>query len=478
MSQLSQPLADVFDVPELSEKCGVFGAYGKGLEAARLTFYGLWALQHRGQESSGIVSSDGKQLHRHTGQGLVANVYHEEDLQQLVGDIAIGHNRYSTSGGSDMRHNQPFVNYEHQIAFGHNGNLPTWDKLSEFLNERGVSTGKLNDSGMMAEAIACFIDDGLTLEQAIIKAYPLFEGAFSAVAMDKTKLVAFRDRCGIRPLSIGTLGDGFIVASETCAFDTIGAQFLRDVEPGELVVIDENGLTSHQIMPGDQKLDIFEFVYFARPDSLLLGKRVNQVRENFGRKMAQESKIEADVVMPVPDSGIPAAIGYSQQSGIPFEVGLIKNRYIHRTFIRPTTEMREHDVTMKLNPVEESLAGRRVVLIDDSIVRGTTMRQVVKMIRKAGAKEVHLMISSPPVRYPDFYGIDTPNQKDLIATQKTVEEIRQYMDADSLHYLSYEGMIEATNLPANVFSTSCFSGVYPIPIGDRAKEITKVSAPR
>ncbi|MBI2588773.1 amidophosphoribosyltransferase [Candidatus Saccharibacteria bacterium] len=463
------------DKAQLGEKCGIFGAWGPDFEAARLAFYGLWALQHRGQESSGIVSSDGKQLHRHSAHGLVATVYREEDLQQLVGSMAIGHNRYSTSGGTDARYNQPLVDYSRQFAFAHNGNLPTWEKLAAFLNEHGVPVGKLNDSGMMAAAIGCYLDKGNSLEQAIIKAYPLFEGAFSAIAMDKTKLVAFRDKCGIRPLSIGKLGNGYVAASETCAFDTIGAEFVRDVKPGELIVIDERGITSHQVVPGDQKLDIFEFVYFSRPDSLLLGQRVNQVRQNFGRIMAKESPVKGDVVVPVPDSAIPAAIGYSQASGIPLEAALIKNRYIHRTFIRPTTEMREHDVTMKLNPVPESLKGRRVILVDDSIVRGTTMRQVVKMIRQAGAKEVHLMISSPPVRYPDFYGIDTPTQQELIATKMTVEEINKYMGSDSLHYLSYDGMIESTNLPASVFSTSFFNGVYPISIGDRAREITKVN---
>lgn len=460
----------------LGEKCGIFGVSGRGLEAARLTFYGLWALQHRGQESSGIVSSDGKQLYRHTAHGLVANVYHEEDLEQLVGNLAIGHNRYSTSGGGEEHHNQPIVNYEHNFAFAHNGNLPTWEKLEAFINDRGVDIDKLNDSGMMAAAIGCYLDDKLSLEEAIIKAYPLFEGAFSAVAMDKNKLVAFRDHCGIRPLSIGKLGEGYVIASETCAFDTVGAEFIRDVLPGELVVIDERGITSYQVVPGNQKLDIFEFVYFARPDSMLLGQRVNEVRQNFGIQLAKESKIEADVVVPVPDSGIPAAVGYANAMGIPFEAALIKNRYIHRTFIRPTNEMREHDLRMKLNPVPESLAGKRVVLFDDSIVRGTTMRHLVRMIKKAGAKEVHLMISSPPIRYPDFYGIDTPDQNDLIATKKTVEEIRDYMGADSLSYLSYDGMIEATGLPADVFSTSCFNGVYPIPIGQRSNEIVKIKA--
>lgn len=458
----------------LNEKCGVFGIRGKNLEAARLTFYGLWALQHRGQESSGIVSSDGKQLHRHTAQGLVATVYREEDLEQLTGELAIGHNRYSTSGGTDDRYNQPFVDYELGFAMAHNGNLPTWNKLEDFLHGRGIPTDKLNDSGMMSAAIGSYTKGGLSLDEAIIKAYPLFTGAFSAVAMDRDKLIAFRDECGIRPLSIGKLNGGHVVASETCAFDTIGAEFVRDVQPGELVVIDDEGLHSHQVASANPKLDIFEFVYFARPDSMLLGRRVNHVRQNFGHQMAAESRIDADVVVPVPDSSIPAAVGYAQASGIPFDQALIKNRYIHRTFIRPTTKMREQDVTMKLNPLKESLEGRRVILVDDSIVRGTTLRQVVKMIRKAGATEVHLLISSPPVRYPDFYGIDTPDQKDLIASHMSVEEICKHMGADSLNYLSYEGMIKATGLPADVFSTSCFSGVYPIQISGRAKEIKKV----
>ncbi len=461
-------------ISNLNEKCGVFGVYGKGLEAARLTFYGLWALQHRGQESSGIVSSDGEQLHRHAANGLVATVYREEDLEQLVGDIAIGHNRYSTSGGTGHEHNQPFVNYDAGFALAHNGNLPTVEKLEEFLHERGVPTGKLNDSGMMSAAIACYIDDGLQLDEAIAKAFPLFTGAFSAVAMSKNKLVAFRDECGIRPLSVGKNGGGYVVASETCAFDTTGTEFLRDVNPGEMVVIDKDGLHSQQVMKPNQKLDVFEFVYFARPDSIIMGQRVNQVRQNFGKIMAQESKVDADVVVPVPDSAIPAAVGYAQASGIPFDQALIKNRYIHRTFIKPVQSVREQDVAMKLNPLKESFEGKRVVLIDDSIVRGTTLKQVVKMIRKAGAKEVHLMISSPPVRYPDFYGIDTPDQKDLIASQMSVADICKHMGADSLHYLSYDGMIEATNIPADQLSTSCFSGVYPISIGDRAKEVVKV----
>lgn len=459
---------------QLTEKCAVFGAYGKDLEASRLAFYGLWALQHRGQESSGIASSDGKQLRDHNGIGLVDSVYHEKNLKALKGHIAIGHNRYSTSGGRDKSYNQPFVDKARRFAFAHNGNLPDYHNLEMFLLDKGVSTAKLNDSAMMSAAIGCYLDDGLDLVDAIKKAYPLFEGVFSVVAMDKNKLVALRDRCGIRPLSIGKLGKGHIIASETCAFETIGATFVRDVRPGELVVVDSHGLSSHQIVKGKQKLDIFELVYFARPDSLLLGKRVNDVRKRFGHEIANEFPINADIVVAVPDTGIPAALGYSQSTGIPFEMGIIKNRYIHRTFIRPSSQLREKDLKIKLTPVADTLRGKRVILVDDSIVRGTTTRQVVSMVFEAGAKEVHLTITSPPVRYPDFYGINTPTQAELLATRMNNEQMREYVGATSLHFLSYDGMIRATGLPASKFSTSCFNGVYPIPIGARAKELQKL----
>lgn len=466
------------DMDELKEKCAVFGiiapsnAKQTGPEAARLTFYGLWALQHRGQESSGIVSSDGRRLYRHAGPGLVATVYREEDLEQLPGHMAIGHNRYSTSGGGDDRYNQPLVDEKHGFAFGHNGNLPDWSSLEKFLTARGVKVDRLNDSSMMMAAIGCYMDDGLDLVDAIKKAYPLFTGVFSAVVMDAKRLIAFRDRCGIRPLSIGTLAGGHVVASETCAFDTVGAKFLRDVKPGELVVIDEHGVTGQQAVPGQNKLDIFEVVYLARPDSMLLGKRVDLMRQNLGREMAKEYPIKADVVIPVPDSAIPAGLGYSQASGIPFEMALIKNRYIHRTFIQPTALMRERDLKMKLNAVSELIRSKRVILVDDSIVRGTTMRHLVSLIFEAGAKEVHLMISSPPVLYPDFYGINTPKQSELLAAYMTNKEMSEYLGATSVCFLSFDGMIKATGLPVDNFTASCFTGDYPIDIGKRAKEIT------
>jgi amidophosphoribosyltransferase len=470
------PLQDPQDY-EMKEKCGVFGIIGQnitdntGLEAARLTFYGLWALQHRGQESSGIVSSDGNNLYRHAAQGLVATVYREEDLEQLPGHLAIGHNRYSTSGGNDDCFNQPYIDHKHNIALAHNGNLPDTTKLESFLKERDITLRDLNDTSMMVAAISAYMDDGKSFTESIKAAWPLFTGAFSIVAMDTKTLVGFRDECGIRPLSIGKIDAGYAIASETCAFDTVGAKFVRDVEPGEMVVITEDGFEAEQIVKSNLKLDIFEMVYFARPDSLLLGKRVDVVRQDFGRQMAKEYPVDADVIVPVPDSGIPAALGYSQASGVPFEMALIKNRYIHRTFIRPTAQLRERDLKMKLNPVIDLLEGKRVVLVDDSIVRGSTMRHLVSMIFEAGAKEVHLLITSPPVRHPDFYGINTPKQTELLAAHMTVQEMCDYVEATSLHFLSFDGMIAATGMPANSFNNSCFNGDYPIPIGERAKEI-------
>jgi len=472
------PLADMTD--HLKEKCAVFGIIGPqnseqtGLEAARLTFYGLWALQHRGQESSGIASSDGKDLYRHSANGLVATVYREEDLEQLPGHIAIGHNRYSTSGGAEDCYNQPYMDRERGFAFAHNGNLPDTTALEEFLTERNISLEMKNDSAMMSAAIGWYIEQGNDLVAAIKQAYPLFTGVFSCVAMTKDTLVAFRGPKGVRPLSLGKLGEGYVFASETCAFDTIGAEFVRDVKPGELIAIDQKGVHEYQVVKGDQKLDIFEMVYFARPDSLLLGKRVDMVRQEFGRQMAREFPIEADVIVPVPESGIPAAVGYSQESGIIFEMALIKNRYIHRTFIRPTAQLRERDLKMKLNPIVDLLKDKRVVLVDDSIVRGTTMRHLVAMVFEAGAKEVHLLITCPPVRYPDFYGINTPRQSELLAAYMTKEEMLDYVGATSLYFLSFDGMIKATGLPADVFTTACFTGEYPVPIGKRAKEILPI----
>jgi amidophosphoribosyltransferase len=458
---------------EIKEKCGIFGVYGKGFEAARLVHPGLWALQHRGQESSGIASSDGNKIYLHKGVGLVSHVFEEKDLKKLKGFLAIGHNRYSTSGGSKESHAQPIlekVNAGKFIALVHNGNLPSTKKLEEFLKSKKVSTSGLNDSEMIAKAIAVLMKEGLNLEEAIKKAYPLFTGVFCLLIMDEKKIIALRDSFGIRPLCIGKLNGGYIVASETCALDIVGADFLREVRPGEMVII-EKDLKSVQIEKGNQKLDVFEYVYFARPDSVILGKSVDLVRQNLGRELAKENKIEADIVIPIPDSAIPAAIGYSRQSGVPFEMGLIKNRYIHRTFISPEEHTRHRIVQLKLNPMRHVISGKKVIVIDDSIVRGTTSKQMMKMIKDAGAKEVHLLVSSPPIKFPDFYGIDTPNQKKLIAAVKNIKQIEKELGVDSLHYLSYEGLIRAIGLSEDLLCTALFNGNYPVDIGERREEV-------
>ena len=483
----------------LGEKCAVFGVFGKGLDVSRLSFFGLYALQHRGQESAGIATADGETITVHKGMGLVSQIFNDELIGSLKGHIAVGHNRYSTTGGSKVKHAHPMlaagagslqkVSYEDPhpslndsvslcsapddgaIALVHNGNLPTTSTLSEFLRSKDIDTSEFSDSRMIVEAIGVRMREGLSLTAAVKDVYPLMTGAFSILIMSRDTLIAVRDRCGIRPLSIAKLNGGYIVASETCAFAPIGAEYLKDVQPGEMVIVDEKGMRSEHLAEADPKLDIFEFVYFARPDSELLGKSVYGVRKNFGIQLAKEYPLEADVVIPVPETAIPSAIGYAQALGISFEMGLVKNRYIHRTFITPEQHIREQGVKAKLTPLPEIIRGKRVVIFDDSIVRGTTSRQIVRMVFEAGAKEVHFLVASPPVKFPDFYGIDTPKQSDLIAATKSVEEMREFLGATSLRFLSFEGMIEATGIPEDQFSTSCFSGVYPIDIRERAKEI-------
>lgn len=459
---------------KLKEKCAVFGIYGPQLEAARLTYFGLYALQHRGQESSGISSTDGLEIRTHKSMGLVAQVYSEEILDMLKGNMAIGHNRYATSGGSFQEHTQPYTDQDNLVSLAHNGNLPNVEKLEKFLKSKKIKTKHLNDSGLMHAAISYYLKKGETLEGAIAKLFPLFTGAFSLLVMTKDKIAAVRDSYGIRPFSLGRIGGGYVVASETCAIDTVDGIFIRDIEPGEMVIIDKNGLTSHTLAKPQQKLDIFEFVYFARPDSILLGKKVYMVRKNLGKLLANEHPLDVDVVIPVPDSSIPAAIGYAETLKIPFDFGLVKNRYIGRTFIMPDQKLRDRGVRMKLNPVSEILSGKRVAIIDDSIVRGTTSKQIVKMVRDAGATQVHVLSSCPPVRYPDFYGIATPTQKQLIGSQMSIAEIKEFIGADSLSFLSYKSLIEATGLPEDVFCTSCFTGRYPIDIGKHKKEIKKI----
>lgn len=459
----------------IGEKCGIFGVYGEGFEAARLVHPGLWALQHRGQESSGIASSDGKKIYLHKGMGLVSHVFGEEDLKKLKGYLAIGHNRYSTSGSSIVSHAQPIlekISGKSSIALVHNGNLPSTKKLEEFLKAKKVKTADCNDSEMITKAIAVFVKEGLILEDAIKKAYPLFTGVFCLLVMDEQKIIAVRDSFGIRPLALGKLNGGYVIASETCALDIVGSKLLREVRPGEMIVISNAGLKSIQVEKGNQHLDVFEFVYFARPDSYILGQSVDEVRQNLGKELANEVKINADVVIPVPDSAISAAIGFSKQSGIPFEIGLIKNRYIHRTFISPEKHTRGKIVQLKLNPIKYVLKGKKVIVIDDSIVRGTTSKEIITMIRKAGAQEVHLLVSSPPIKFPDFYGIDTPDQKELIAAVRNIKQIEKELGVDSLHYLSYQGLIKATGLSESLLCTALFNGNYPVDIGERKKEIT------
>lgn len=456
---------------KIGEKCAVFGIYGKKLDVSRLTFFGLYALQHRGQESSGIASTDGKKIYCYKHSGLVSQVFNEEIIRSLFGHCAVGHNRYSTSSGTDAKHAQPIEVADHSIVLVHNGNIPTLSSLKNFLKKKGVVLSDISDSKIITEAIWCLTKEGLSIEKAVEKIFPLMTGSFSILIMTKEKLIAVRDQYGIRPLSVGKLNGGYVFASETCAFHPIGAKHIDDVAPGEMVVVDNKGIHRKQIVPSKQKLDIFEFVYFSRPDSTLLGKSVYEVRKNFGFELFKEHPILGDVVIPVPETAIPVAIGYSRASGIPFEMGLIKSRYIHRTFIEPEQHIREQGVKLKLTPLEKTIRGKRVIVVDDSIVRGTTSKQLVKILFEAGAKEVHFLVSSPPVKYPDFYGIDLPKQSDLISSRKSVSEVNKHLGSTSLYFISYKGMINATGIPESLFCTSCFTGKYPINIKERKKEV-------
>ena len=457
---------------KIGEKCAVFGIYGRGLDVSRLAFFGLYALQHRGQESSGISSTDGELIYCHKNNGLVAQVFNEDVIKSLHGHIAIGHNRYSTSAGGGVEHAHPIEVEDHSMTLVHNGNLPTVRLLKEFLAKKGITLAlNSSDSKYITESIHVLVKEGKPIESAVEELFPLMTGSFSLLIMTKDKLIALRDKYGVRPLSIAKLNGGYVFASETCAFHPIGAVFIRDVNPGEMVVVDESGLKIKQIVKSIQKLDIFEFVYFSRPDSVLLGKSVYEVRKNFGTRLAEEYLIDADVVIPVPETAIPVAIGYSRASGIPMETGLVKSRYIHRTFIEPEQHIRDQGVKLKLAPLKEVIENKRVVVIDDSLVRGTTSRQIVKMLFENGAREVHFVISSPPVKYPDFYGIDLPRQKDLLASKRTVAEMNEYLGSTSLNFLSFDGMVASTGLAKNLFCTSCFSGEYPIDIGEKIEHV-------
>ncbi|HEX8960798.1 MAG TPA: amidophosphoribosyltransferase [Geobacteraceae bacterium] len=445
------------------EECGIFGIFNHP-EASNLTYLGLYALQHRGQESCGIVSSDGMGLHAHKSMGLVADVFGNQDIfKSLPGRAAIGHVRYSTTGSSVIKNVQPImVDYSRgSIAVAHNGNLVNAQLIKDELEAWGSIFQTTMDTEIIVHLLA--ISKASSLVERLTEALNRIKGAYCLLFLTETRMVAARDPHGFRPLCLGKLGDAWVVASESCALDLIEAEFVREIEPGEIVVIDKNGMTSHfPLKKAEPAPCIFEFVYFARPDSYIFGKNVYQVRKELGRQLAREHRIDADVVIPVPDSGVPAAMGYAEESGIRFELGLIRNHYVGRTFIEPQQSIRHFGVKIKLNPVREVLKGKRVVVIDDSIVRGTTSRKIVKMVRNAGAKEVHVLISSPPTSYPCYYGIDTPTRKELISSSHTIEEITKYITADSLGYLSREGLLGAVGGNDSSYCRACFSGEYPI----------------
>jgi amidophosphoribosyltransferase len=447
------------------DSCGVFGIFAPGLDVARLTFFGLYALQHRGQESAGIAVADESQVTVIKEMGLVAQVFDEQMLTSLSGQHAIGHVRYSTTGSTQWANSQPLVRSRNGdvIALGHNGNLVNTTELRDELIRDGVKFAGTTDTEVITALIAHQADGDLM--GAVRTAVSRIRGAFSATVLSGTTMAGFRDPYGVRPLCLGDFDGHPVVASETAAFDIIGARFVREIQPGEIVMVDEeHGLRSERVeLEGARPaLCIFEFIYFARPDSVMAGRSLHQVRQEMGRHLALEAPVEADLVVPVPDTGIPAAIGYSRESGIPFTEGLIKNRYVYRTFIQPDQQLRELGIRMKLNPLTSVIAGKRLVVVDDSIVRGNTTGKLVEMLFRAGAKEVHLRISSPPIKFPCFYGIDMATRAELIAASQSVDAIREHVGATSLHYLTLDGLQESTGLPESQFCRACFSGDYPI----------------
>jgi amidophosphoribosyltransferase len=460
------------DDDHFRDECGVFGIYGH-TEAANLAYLGLHALQHRGQESAGIVTSDGEQLYAHRSMGLVQDSFSQDQLERLPGRIAIGHVRYSTTGSSLLKNAQPIaVDYSRgSLAVCHNGNLTNAEDLRAELESHGSIFQSDSDTEVFVHLVATSKE--VAVEDRIADALTRVKGAYSLLFLTEDSIIAVRDPMGIRPLCLGLLPaakEAHVLASEPCAFDLIGAEYVRDVEPGEMIVLEQSGMRSLRPLGGGAKphMCIFEYVYFARPDSKLGGKSVYDVRKAFGRSLAREHPVDAEVVIPVPDSGVPAAIGYAADRNLPFEMGLIRSHYVGRTFIEPQQSIRHFGVRLKLNPVRPVLAGKRVVVIDDSIVRGTTSRKIVKMVRDAGAREVHLRISSPPTQWPCYYGIDTPTRRELIASSHSVDEIARYVTADSLGYLSLEGMLEAMG-GEDSYCHACFSGKYAIPFTPTAK---------
>jgi amidophosphoribosyltransferase len=458
------------------DACGVFGVWAPSEEVAKLTYFGLYALQHRGQESAGIATSDGGQILVYKDMGLVSQVFDEGVLSALHGHLAVGHCRYSTTGASVWENAQPTFRSTAtgSLALGHNGNITNTAELARIVDERLEAGGEIpipghhirstSDTDLVSALLASRPD--LPLEMAALDVLPLLRGAFSLVFMDETTLYAARDPQGIRPLVLGRLGAGWVVASETAALDIVGARFEREVEPGEIVAMDEGGLRSLRFAAPAPKGCLFEYVYLARPDTAIAGRSVHSTRVEVGRRLALEAPADADIVIPVPESGTPAAVGYAEGSGITYGTGLVKNSYVGRTFIQPSQTIRQRGIRLKLNPLRDVIAGKRLVVVDDSIVRGNTQRALVRMLREAGAREVHVRISSPPVKWPCFYGIDFASRDELIANELSVDEIRASIGADSLGYISLDGLIAATTLPAERLCRACFDGIYPVPLAD------------
>ena len=466
------------------DACGVFGVWAPGEEVAKLTFYGLYALQHRGTESAGIATSDGSRILVYKDMGLVSQVFTESDLATLPGDLAIGHCRYSTTGSSTWVNAQPTLRPTKYgtLALAHNGNLTNTGDLAELVQKLEPSNaregGATTDTEIMTALIS--LQNEKNVEASAMTVLPQLEGAFSLVFMDEHTLYAARDRHGVRPLVLGKLENGWVVASESAALDIVGAAFVREIEPGEFVAIDANGVRSERWAVAEPKGCLFEYVYLARPDTTIAGQGIHATRVRIGERLAKEAPVEADLVIPVPESGTPAAIGYAKGSGIPFGMGLVKNSYVGRTFIQPSQTIRQLGIRLKLNPLREIIEGKRIVVVDDSIVRGNTQRAIVRMLREAGAREIHVRISSPPVKGPCFYGIDFATRAELVASGLEVEEIRRSIGADSLGYVSLEGLIESTQVEENKLCGACFTGQYPIRIpadmseGKMRLEITEV----
>lgn len=443
------------------DECGVFGIYGHP-EAANMAYLGLYALQHRGQESAGIASSEGKAIHLEKAMGQVADVFTEARLRRLLGHVAIGHVRYSTTGASQFKNAQPFVAGTHRgsLSLAHNGNLVNAGRVRAELEGQGAVFSSTSDTEVILHLVARSQAGGLV--DAAAEALAQLQGAYTMVLMNETQLLGVRDPRGFRPLSLGQLKDAYVLASESCAFDLIGATFVRDVEPGEFLLIDASGVHSFYPLPAVVPSKcVFEYVYFSRPDSLIYGQHVSRVRKELGRRLAQEAPADADIVIAVPDSGIYAALGYAQEAALPYEAGMVRNHYVGRTFIEPKGSIRHFGVKVKLNAVREVLEGKRVVVVDDSIVRGTTSRKIVYMLRSAGAREVHMRISSPPTTWPCYYGIDTPTRRELIASSHTAEEIRRYIGADSVAYLTLKGLMAAVGKDDG-YCMACWTGQYPV----------------